>query len=50
MPNILDTSELQTHDVCEWSVIWMHGFGADGSDFVPVVPELELARIFHHSP
>ena len=24
------------------SVIWMHGLGADGSDFVPLVPELRL--------
>ncbi|WP_347554379.1 alpha/beta hydrolase [Robbsia sp. KACC 23696] len=24
------------------SVIWLHGLGADGSDFVPIVPELRL--------
>lgn len=24
------------------SVIWLHGLGADGSDFVPLVPELKL--------
>jgi phospholipase/carboxylesterase len=24
------------------SVIWMHGLGADGHDFVPIVPELRL--------
>jgi phospholipase/carboxylesterase len=24
------------------SVIWMHGLGADGYDFVPLVPELQL--------
>jgi phospholipase/carboxylesterase len=24
------------------SVIWMHGLGADGTDFVPLVPELRL--------
>jgi phospholipase/carboxylesterase len=24
------------------SVIWLHGLGADGHDFVPIVPELEL--------
>ena len=39
---ILDTIELQTHESCDWSVIWMHGLGADGSDFVPVLPELGL--------
>ena len=25
-------------------VIWMHGLGADGNDFVPLVPELGLPR------
>ena len=24
------------------SIIWMHGLGADGTDFVPLVPELRL--------
>jgi phospholipase/carboxylesterase len=24
------------------SVIWLHGLGADGNDFVPIVPELQL--------
>ncbi|MEO6185854.1 MAG: hypothetical protein ABIP38_15350, partial [Steroidobacteraceae bacterium] len=24
------------------TVIWMHGLGADGFDFVPMVPELQL--------
>jgi phospholipase/carboxylesterase len=24
------------------SIIWMHGLGADGNDFVPIVPELRL--------
>ncbi|MGB5131096.1 MAG: alpha/beta fold hydrolase [Steroidobacteraceae bacterium] len=38
------------------SVIWLHGLGADGNDFVPIVPELHLppglaARfIFPHAP
>jgi len=27
----------------QYAVIWLHGLGADGSDFVPVVPELGLA-------
>jgi phospholipase/carboxylesterase len=25
------------------AVIWLHGLGADGSDFVPIVPELRLS-------
>jgi phospholipase/carboxylesterase len=38
------------------AVIWMHGLGADGYDFVPMIPELELpesARVrflFPHAP
>ncbi len=38
------------------SVIWMHGLGADGHDFVPLVPELRFAAnestrfIFPHAP
>ncbi len=38
------------------SVIWLHGLGADGNDFVPIVPELQLppARaprfLFPHAP
>lgn len=28
----------------QYAVIWLHGLGADGSDFVPVVPELGLAE------
>ncbi|MCX7168521.1 MAG: carboxylesterase [Rhodocyclales bacterium] len=40
----------------QFSVIWLHGLGADGSDFEAVVPELGLARgpgvrfIFPHAP
>ncbi len=37
-------------------VIWLHGLGADGSDFVPIVPELDLPDdaairfVFPHAP
>jgi phospholipase/carboxylesterase len=40
----------------EWSVIWLHGLGADGHDFVPVVSELGLPDspgirfLFPHAP
>jgi len=38
------------------SVIWLHGLGADGNDFAPIVPELKLQEslplrfIFPHAP
>jgi phospholipase/carboxylesterase len=30
-------------DQAEYSVIWMHGLGADGYDFEPLIPELGLS-------
>ena len=39
-----------------WTVIWLHGLGADGTDFEPVVPEFGLPDspavrfIFPHAP
>jgi len=48
--------EVETAANPEYAVIWLHGLGADGSDFVPVVPELGLAEspavrfIFPHAP
>ncbi len=38
------------------AVIWLHGLGADGHDFVPIVPELDLPKdhavrfVFPHAP
>lgn len=36
------------------SIIWLHGLGASGDDFVPIVPELALTQatrfIFPHAP
>ena len=42
MDDLLTTLELQTGADPRFSVIWMHGLGADGSDFEPIVPELGL--------
>ena len=28
------------------SIIWLHGLGADGSDFVPIVPQLRLPETY----
>ncbi len=39
---LLDTIEVETSDNPTAAVIWMHGLGADGNDFVPIVGELDL--------
>ena len=52
----LETIEIQTGDKPTASVIWMHGLGADGNDFVPIVQELDLEGVrpirfvFPHAP
>lgn len=43
MDDLLDCLEVETGDAPRFAVIWLHGLGADGSDFVPVVPHLGLA-------
>jgi phospholipase/carboxylesterase len=51
---LLDALELTTGIAPELAVIWLHGLGADGHDFEPIVPELKLdfaARfVFPHAP
>lgn len=48
--------EIETGSNPQFTVIWMHGLGADGSDFAPIVPELNLPEspavrfIFPHAP
>jgi len=37
---MLECIERSTGTAPEWSIIWLHGLGADGNDFVPIVPEL----------
>jgi phospholipase/carboxylesterase len=47
---------IETHTNINASVIWLHGLGASGHDFVPIVPELNLPAdlgirfIFPHAP
>jgi len=55
MRESLDAIEIETGKNPSASVIWMHGLGADGNDFVPVVPELGLQKtavrfVFPHAP
>lgn len=52
---LLDAVEIETGPAPRASVIWMHGLGADGHDFEPIVPELSLPKgpirfIFPHAP
>jgi len=54
--DLLPAIELATGATPEYAVIWLHGLGADGSDFVPVVSELGLDEaapirfVFPHAP
>jgi len=56
MTALLETIELETAAYPTAAVIWMHGLGADGNDFVPIVNEIDLSGapgirfIFPHAP
>ncbi len=55
MSDILESVEIETGPKPVRSVVWLHGLGADGNDFVPIVPELELPEapirfVFPHAP
>lgn len=53
---MLDCVELTTGPSPTHSVIWLHGLGADGHDFEPIVPELVRSHwpamrfVFPHAP
>ncbi|HIQ07089.1 MAG TPA: carboxylesterase [Thiotrichaceae bacterium] len=36
--------EVETNDNPDASIIWLHGLGADGNDFVSLIPELGLPK------
>lgn len=55
MTELLQTIELETRPKPSHSVIWLHGLGADGNDFVPIVQQLKLPKlgirfVFPHAP
>ena len=56
MSELLETIEIETAPKPSASVIWLHGLGADGNDFAPIVPELRLVNapavrfVFPHAP
>ncbi len=53
---LLETIERETGANPAWSVLWLHGLGADGNDFVPILPELvqrdwpAMRFVFPHAP
>lgn len=53
---LLETVEVGAAADVDGSVIWLHGLGADGHDFEPIVPELrldgqlKLRFVFPHAP
>ena len=53
---LLECVEREPSTPARSSIIWLHGLGADGHDFEPIVPELGLAEdlavrfIFPHAP
>jgi phospholipase/carboxylesterase len=52
----MEAIEIATGPRPDAAVIWLHGLGADGHDFEPIVPELGLPRelqlrfVFPHAP
>ena len=49
----LEALTIETSLPIKNSVIWLHGLGADGHDFAPIVPELHIPNtrfIFPHAP
>lgn len=54
--SLLEREIVETHTSPTASVIWLHGLGADGHDFLPIVPQLNLPQdlalrfIFPHAP
>jgi phospholipase/carboxylesterase len=54
--DLLETVEVETAPAPRASIIWLHGLGADGHDFEPIVPELEMPAtlavrfVFPHAP
>jgi phospholipase/carboxylesterase len=57
MPSdLLPAIELETGAHPDAAIIWLHGLGADGNDFVPIVEEMKLPEslslrfVFPHAP
>ena len=54
--DLLKSVEIEPRTTARACVIWLHGLGADGHDFEPIVPSLRLAPslavrfVFPHAP
>ena len=48
--------EVEPMTTADASIIWLHGLGANGHDFEPIIPELNLPNraavrfVFPHAP
>ena len=54
-PDLLEALEIETAPFPTAAVVWLHGLGADGYDFVDIVPALRLSTlptrfVFPHAP
>ena len=51
---MLPCLEIEPESAAQATVIWLHGLGASGHDFAPIVPDLDLPQtirfIFPHAP
>lgn len=53
---MLETVEIETGPAPSAAVVWLHGLGADGHDFEPIVPQLawpgapDIRYVFPHAP
>jgi phospholipase/carboxylesterase len=53
---LLECVETATGPAPACAVVWLHGLGADGNDFAPIVPQLRAAQsravrfVFPHAP
>lgn len=56
MNALLKHITLEPESPAQATVLWFHGLGADGNDFVPLIPQLGLAKtipirfVFPHAP
>jgi len=54
--DLLKCVEIEPHGAAEFTVIWLHGLGANGHDFEPIVPSLridptlQVRFVFPHAP